>query len=47
MDRGNFFDQPVKEDFRKYVNIQKIAISQGDDYTAACLLDHPYFKNIL
>ena len=38
------FDQPVKIDLRKYDNIQKIATSQGDDYTTGCLLDYPYFK---
>ena len=25
-------------------NIRKIATGQGDDYTAKCLLDYPYFK---
>ena len=26
-------------------NIRKIATSQGDDYTAGCLLNYAYFKN--
>ena len=41
----DFFDQPIKNDLRTYDNIRKIAIGQGDDYTAGCLLDHNYFKN--
>ena len=28
-----------------YDNFQKIAIGQGDDYTAVCLLDYNYFNN--
>ena len=27
-----------------YDNIRKIATGPGDDYTAGCLLDYPYFK---
>ena len=33
----NFFDQPVKNNLRKYDNIRKIATGQGDDYTTGCL----------
>ena len=29
---------------KKNENIRKIAICQGDDYIAGCLLDYPYFK---
>ena len=29
---------------KKYENIRKIAIGQGDDYTIGCLLDFTYFK---
>ena len=39
-----FFDQPVKHDIRKYDNMRKVSTSQGDDYTAGCLLDYNYFK---
>ena len=39
-----FFDQPVQNDLRTYVPIQKIATDQGDDYTTGCLLDYPYFE---
>ena len=43
-DGQSFFDQPVKNDLRTYVNIRKIVTCQGDDYTAGCLQDYPYFK---
>ena len=39
------FNQPVKNDIRTYDNFQKIATSQGDDYTTGSLLDYPYFKD--
>ena len=29
---------------KTYENIRKIALCQGDDYTAGCLLDYTYFK---
>ena len=45
IDRRNFFDQPVKNDFKTNDNIRKIAIGRGDDYTTGCLLDYIYFKN--
>ena len=44
IDGQKFFDQSVKNDLRTYDNVQKITISQGDDYTTDCLLDYPYFK---
>ena len=40
----NFYDGPVKNNLITYDNTQKIATGQGDDYTAGCLLDFPYFK---
>ena len=45
IDGQNFFNQPVKNDLRKYDSIQKIATGQGDDYTTHCLLDYIYFNN--
>ena len=42
---GNFFDPPKKNNKVTYQNIRKIATGQGDDYTAGCLLDYPYFKD--
>ena len=41
---GNFFGQPIKNYLKIYDNIRKIATGQGDNYTAGCLLDYPYFK---
>ena len=42
---STFFDQSVKNDLRKYDNIQKIAVGQEDYYTTGSLLDHSYFNN--
>ena len=39
-----FFDQLLENDLTTYDVIQKIATGQGDDYSAGCLLDYPYFK---
>ena len=44
IDEKKFFDQPIKNDFKAYNNIRKIATGQGDDYTTGCLLDYNYFK---
>ena len=44
MINGNFFDQPIKHDLKKYDYIRKIVTSQGDDFTTGCFLDYPYFK---
>ena len=44
IDGRNLFNQPVKNDLRKYDNIRKIAVGPGNDYTNACFLDHLYFK---
>ena len=44
IDGRNLFDQPIKNDFKIYDNIRKIATGQGDDYTTGCLLDYDYVK---
>ena len=36
IDGRNFFNQLIKTGFKKYDNIRKIAVAQGDDY--------PYFE---
>ena len=41
IDGQNFFDQPVKNNLRKYDNIRQIATGHRDDYTTGCLLDYP------
>ena len=38
IDKQNVFDQPVKNDLRKYSNIRKIVTGQRDDYITGCLL---------
>ena len=43
--RRNFFDQLDKTILRTYDKIWKIATGYRNDYTSACLLDYPYFKN--
>ena len=47
IDGRNVFDQPVKNNLAIYDNIRKIPTGQGDDYTTGCLLDYPYFKNLI
>ena len=44
IDGRNLFYWPVKNDLRRYDNIQQISTGQGDDYTNSCLLDYNYFK---
>ena len=44
INRGNFFDQPIKDNKVTYESIRRIATGRGDDYTAGCLSDYPYFK---
>ena len=39
--------QLVKNNTRTYDNIGETITGQGDDYTAGCLLDNSYFKEIL
>ena len=41
----NVFDQPIKNNNVTCENIRKIVTGRGDDYTARCLLDYPYFKD--
>ena len=41
----NLFGQPIKNNKVTYENIKNVATGQGDDYTTACLLDYPYFKD--
>ena len=44
IDGRNFFDQPIKNDFKTYDNVRKIAAGHRDDYTTGCLLDYNHFK---
>ena len=45
IDGGNFYDQPISDQIRKYEDISKIVTGKGDDYTTGCLLDYQYFKD--
>ena len=45
IDGGNFFDQPVKNNFITCDKIQKIKTGQGDDYTTGYLLDYNHCNN--
>ena len=45
IDGKNFFDQPVKNDFKISDSVRKITTVQGDDYSTGCLLDYNYFKD--
>ena len=45
VDGRNAFDQPINNMIKTNENIRKIATCAGDDYTAGCLLDYPYFKD--
>ena len=44
IDAKNFFNQPIKNDFKTQGNIRKIATGQGDDYKIGYLLDYNYLK---
>ena len=43
----NFYDQPLNDLIKKYDDVRKVSTGQGDDYTAACLLDFVHFKKKL
>ena len=45
IDGKNYFDQPVKNDLRRYEYIRKIATGPRADFATGCLLDYNYFKN--
>ena len=44
IDGRNFFDQTIKNNLKTYNNIRMVATGEGDDYTAGCLQDYPYFE---
>ena len=39
------FDEPVKNNLRKYDIIKKTAIGQEKNYTTGCLLNYNYFND--
>ena len=40
----NFFDQPIKNDWKTWDSIRTIATGSAVDYRTGCLLDHNDFK---
>ena len=44
IDGINFYDQPINNSIKQYVEIRKISTGQGDDYTTGCLLEIVYFE---
>ena len=47
LDERNVYDQQINDLVKQYDEIKKIATIQGEDYTAGCLLDYQYFKEII
>ena len=45
IDGRNFYDQPIKDQLKKYDGIRKIATGKEDDYAIGCSLDYQYFKD--
>ena len=45
IDGRNFYDQPVNDTIKQYVEIRKTSKEQDDDYRTSCLLDFTYFEN--
>ena len=43
----NFFDQPIKNNFKTYDSIRKFATGQGDDYTTGCSVDTIIISKII
>ena len=44
IDERNFYDQPINNSIKQYVEVRKISTGQGDNYTTGCLLDYSYFR---
>ena len=44
IDGRNFYDNPIESDIEKYIELKKVVIGKGEDYTTGSLLDYNYFK---
>ena len=42
----SFYVQPIDSDIKQYEEIRKLTSVKGEDYTAGCLLDYDYIKNL-
>ena len=43
--REDFYDETVDSDVKRYKEIRKLTIGQGEDYTIRFSLDYKYIKN--
>ena len=41
----NLYDQPIDFDIKRYEDIRKLTIRQGENYTTGCSWDYDYIKN--
>ena len=41
----HFYDQPINDLIKQYVEVRKGSTGQDDDYTTGCLLDYAYFED--
>ena len=41
----NFLDKPISTQEKRYEELRRLTIGQGDDYTTGCLLDYDYAVN--
>ena len=44
IDGRNFYDNPIESDVEKYIELKKVMIGKGEDYTTGSLLHFDYFK---
>ena len=44
IDGGNFYDQNISDDFKKYEELRKVMTGRGEDYTTGSLLDYDYWE---
>ena len=41
----NFYDQAINSNVKRYEEIRKLTIGQGEDYTTGCLLGYDYMES--
>ena len=45
INRKKFYDRAIDSNIKRYQEIRKLTIGEGEDYTTGCLLDYEYIKN--
>ena len=45
IDRRNFYDQNISDDFKKYEKLRKVMTGRSEDFTTGSLFDYDYWKN--